>query len=520
MNRESLSRRFLMRWGTAALICGALAPHGAHAQDPLPSVSIERLIQQMQQQDQRIADLEDELAQSHRPLQSARFRMLQDDESHSNNDDDRASSGGDLTELEERLEQLESDLGDLSDESESFDDRFIADGTDRTTMKLTGRIHIDGWGFAENDPTVTSPAFEGQDPQNQLSFRRLRLGIAGDIQQNMLYKIEFDFAEGNDVAIKDAYLGWEELPYLQTVLIGNQKRPYGLDALNSSRFNVFLERPYINDLYTPDARRLGLLSYGVSDDLAYNWSYGVMNPIDVQDSGIYRGDHLQLELAGRLANTIWYDEISGGRGYAHWAVSGSLANPKDDPLFPNAADFSTRPEARSEGRWIDTGAIAGADHYQLLGLEGVVNVGALQIVGEYMSSRVDRDRGFADTHFDGSYIYAAYFLTGEHVPWDRESGTIDRTEPFQNFWLVNRCDGGTEAGWGAWQAAARYSQADFTDADIFGGAGESFTFAVNWYWNANARLQFNYIDGRIDQRTAALLANDYTIYGARFSVDF
>ncbi len=52
----------------------------------------------------------------------------------------------------------------------------------------------------------------------------------------------------------------------------------------------------------------------------WNWRYGVYNQRLMQDEGNYTNDHLQPELAGRLANTIWYDEISDGRGYAHWAV--------------------------------------------------------------------------------------------------------------------------------------------------------------------------------------------------------
>ena len=193
----------------------------------------------------------------------------------------------------------------------------------------------------------------------------------------------------------------------------------------------------------------------------------------------------------------------------------------------NEARFRTRPEARSENRWLNTGRIAGADYYDLLGLEGVVNVGPVQVVGEYQSNWVSRDAGFDDVRFDGGYVYASYFLTGEHMPWDRESGTLDRIVPFQNFWLVNRCDGCREAGWGAWQVAVRYSQADFNDQDIFGGKGEAWTYGMNWYWNPNARLQFNYINGKIIDRNVAdsgdplnLVSGNYNIYGVRAMVDF
>src|SRR5690606_10697989 len=99
---------------------------------------------------------------------------------------------------------------------------------------------------------------------------------------------------------------------------------------------------------------------------------------------------LQLSANARLASSPWYDETSGGRGYFHWAVSGMLARPDGDanPLDTNSNEgrFRTRPEARSDSRWIDTGRIPGAQWYEIVGLETIFNVGSLQIVGEYQSN--------------------------------------------------------------------------------------------------------------------------------------
>jgi phosphate-selective porin OprO/OprP len=346
----------------------------------------------------------------------------------------------------------------------------------------------------------------------------------------MTYKIEMEFASPNELAFKDAYLGWTDLAYFHTVLLGMQKRPYGLDHLNSSRYNVFMERPFIIEAINQDARRFGLCSYGVSDNEAWNWRYGVFNLQDVQRVGAYKADAYQLELAGRLANTIWYDETSDGRGYAHWAVAGTIADPTsslgagdpDDPSVGfNQGRFRTRPEARTDERWLDTGRIAGAETYELVGLEGVLNLGPLQIVGEYQRVLLQRSTG-PDLEFDGGYVYVSYFLTGEHTPWERESGTLGRTKPFENFFLVERCCGGAGGGWGAWQIAARYSHADFTDDNILGGIGDSVTLGLNWWWTQYGRMQFNYIHGSIKEHApvAGFTSGDYDAFGARFMVDF
>ncbi len=444
-----------------------------------------------------------------------------------------------LAKLEENYSDLGDDYGKLEKDYNSLNKKLktlTASGHGESKMKISGRIHADLWTFPDSDGAINT--FETGDPlispQDQIGFRRLRFGVKGDLWQTMLYKIELELAGGNKTEFRDAYFGWEDLPIAQTVLVGNQKRPYGLDHLNSSRFNVFLERPFVIESFNQDARRLGVQSYGVSDNEQWNWRYGVFNQRLIQDEGSYRSDHWQLEFAGRLANTFWYDEASGGRGYGHWGISGTAANP-DGSAGGNRADnearFRHRPEARSDHRWLNTGRIDGADNYQLLGLENVWNFGSLQLVGEYQNLWLQRDAGFGpDLNLHGGYFYAAYFLTGEHMPWNRSSGTLDRIKPFEKFFLVNTCCDGVQGGWGAWQIAYRWSYADFNDDNIQGGRGVSHTLGLNWYWNAYARMQFNAIYGEIDDAAindgdntgnpADALSGNYTILGARFMVDF
>lgn len=423
-------------------------------------------------------------------------------------------------------------------------DKSVQSGSKGTrSMKVKGRIHSDYWSFPRTDSGINQleTLDPNSTPQDRLGFRRLRFGVEGDLNPNTGYKIEMEFAGGDESEFRDAWIAMKDVKHFQTVTIGNHKRPYGLDHLNSSRHNVFLERPFVIESFNQDARRLGISSKGHTEDLSWNWLYGVWNQRLIQDEGNYISDHLQGQIAGRLANTWWYDERSGGRGYAHSAVSATVAHPDGstllDPVVPgrtearNEAQFNHRPEARSASRWLDTGRIIGADWYELIGLEQVINVGPLQIVGEYQNVFLQRDSGFRDVHLHGGYVYVSYFLTGEHMPWNRKSGTLDRVVPFENFFLVDRCCGGTGTGWGAWQVAVRYSYADFNDGDgdptitsqeVFGGIGEAVTIGLNWVWNPNTRLQFNYLNGSISDRNllGTLVGGDYEIFGARLLVDF
>ncbi|MDG2013938.1 MAG: porin, partial [Pirellulaceae bacterium] len=261
--------------------------------------------------------------------------------------------------LEKSILETQKTIDDIDEEM----GLFAKMGHGDETMKVFGRIHTDWWTFPDVAPSID--AVEGGPPQARLIFRRMRIGVTGRVRDNMIYKIAMEFAGGADSQYRDAYLGFEDLPIFQTLLIGNQKRPYGLDTLNSSRYNVFLERPFIVEALNQDARRLGIASYSVSRDLRYNWRLGVYNQELVQDRSGYVGNNLQGELAGRMATTWWYDECSGGRGYGHLAASGSWGSPAGNSTGAianvNQARYRTRPEARSSGRWLNTGRIEDAD---------------------------------------------------------------------------------------------------------------------------------------------------------------
>ena len=422
--------------------------------------------------------------------------------------------------VDKRLKELEKGFEEQGESIEKIDSTIpglVHSGHKKPKMTLFGRIHLDYWAFPGADEGIE--ILEGDNPQDNVTFRRMRIGVKGDLNDNMFYKYEGEFAGGVATSYRDAFLGFKNLPALNTVIIGNHKRPQGLDHLNSSRYNVFTERPFIIEALSEDSRRLGISSNGVSENQAWNWRYGVFHQEVTQTTDGFENDTYQLELAGRLANTAWYDESSGGRGYFHWAASAAWGTVDGGLGEDNAADFRTRPEARSDQRWLDTGDILGAEQVFRYGLETVLNIGAFQMTAEYLQGNVERDPTVAqDVTFGGGYLQMAYFLTGEHTPWVRKTGTLGRVKPFENFFSVRDNEGNRALGLGAWQVAARYSYADLQDQDITGGIGESFTLGVNWWWNPNARMQFNYLVGQI--RREPIATGDYQILGLRWMVDF
>jgi phosphate-selective porin OprO and OprP len=468
--------------------------------------------------EQRVARLEAALETAERSLS---FNAIQQISAQQPADD-----GDRLRAVERGLNELNKDWAELRESD------VESDVLTKPTFKIGGRIHLDQWYFSDHSPGIAF--FEnpttGDDPEDRIFFRRIRLEAGGDIPGNMHYRFQVDFNNPQTPEYKDMYIGFSKIPFFNTVRFGNQKRPLGLDHLNSSRFNIFMERPLMVETFNPDARRIGVASYNsIAEDDAANFTYGVFSLENTRSDGRLIGDSLQMSFNTRLHMSPWYE--CDGEDYLHLGVSTMFAKPDGDVTAVetnnNDGRFATRSEIRSDRSWLDTGRIAGADWYEVLGLELIYNSGPFQITGEYAFTWMQRDNDTAgtgpDLFFNGAYIFAAYMLTGEHVPYSRKSGTIGRVKPFRNFAPFTADDPNCEeTGWGAWQVAARYSFLDLTDNDIRGGVGNDFTLGLVWYFNPYSSLQFNAVYGDIRDHspTGGFTDGHFTALGTRLRVDF
>ena len=72
---------------------------------------------------------------------------------------------------------------------------------------------------------------------------------------------------------------------------------------------------------------------------------------------------------------------------------------------------------------------------------------------------------------------------------------------------------------GSWEIGFRYSYIDLNDssAGVMGGVETNYTVGLNWYWNQNMRLMFNYT--RADAEDRPSLPNGIAnIFQARFQL--
>jgi phosphate-selective porin OprO/OprP len=125
--------------------------------------------------------------------------------------------------------------------------------------------------------------------------------------------------------------------------------------------------------------------------------------------------------------------------------------------------------------------------------------------------------GLHDADFSGFYVMASYFLTGENRNYDVKKGAFSRVKPLKNFSPKAKT-------WGAWELATRYSIVDLdANRPINGRDLEDVTMGLNWYWNPNMRVMFNYIHTELNSQTHPkdeLLFGDANIFAVRFQFDF
>ena len=341
-------------------------------------------------------------------------------------------------------------------------------------FQFGGRVMVDA-GYVDEDVS---------DHDSGTEFRRLRMFAKGTLYKDWGYKVQVDYSD-DELAIKDAYIKYK--PYGLT--IGNFKQPISLEELTSSKYITFMERSLPTVFAT--SHRIGV---GINKGGA-NWSAA---------ASIYGGESEDDEDGQEgygLGGRVTYAPIAEKTRAIHLGLSAAQEEPADDG---DDVRFRQRPEYHGTGtRIVDTGTITNIDDITKYGVEAAGVWGPFSVQAEYLKADVARDSGFSDVDFDGSYVSASYFLTGESRPYSAKKGKFGRVKP--------------KAKTGAWEVALRYSTLDLDDGVIQGGEEDNLTAGLNWYVNPNVRIMANYIDVDAD---VAGVDDDPNIFAMRAQIDF
>lgn len=355
-------------------------------------------------------------------------------------------------------------------------------------LKIGGRIQYDTAFFAENSNLETNI---GEDIEDDSEFRRARLYVAGTIHDNIEFKAQYDFADG-DADFKDVYMGLLGVPIVGNVRLGHFKEPFSIEELTSSKYITFMERSLANT-FAP-SRNAGVMFHDRMFDDRMTWAAGFFRETDDFGEGFGGRDYNGTV---RLTGLPVYEEE--GAKLLHLGVAYTHKNFEGDTVR-----YRARPEAHLSPRFVDTGAFE-ADFADVIGVEAAWVNGPFSLQGEYVHNFVE-SRTMSDPAFWAAAVQVSYFLTGEHRPYKKSSGTFGSVKPKE---IV-----GPDGGWGAWELAARYSHLDLNDAAIDGGRLQDYTFGLNWYLNPNLRITWNYVYAHSDG------AGDASVFQWRFQLAF
>lgn len=429
--------------------------------------------------------------------------------------------------LEEENKQLKSSLdsvtADQTDVSQnntiSALQQSLAGLSDKVNKKTLPSVQMNGvfqtdMGFFHQDDNSLAtygPIQDGAD------FRRARLSAKGALTDSTNYFFQMDFGFFGRPTFTDVWVEQTKVPFLGNVKVGQWKQPFSLEVVSSFRYTTFVERSLLFQAFTP-FRHLGIGFYDCNDEQTITWAM----------SGFTTG---QDQFGGSIANAAgwgtaervtilpYWDDATKGESYLHLGFGHYFNAPPN-----HVNNFRTIPElyigqnapgvVGTSGQaapgafngtpfFAQTGAL-GINHYNVLGTELLWVEGPLSIQSEGMVTLVDQSlgklngaaqtvnfaNGTSDAVLAGAYAQVGYFLTGEHRPYDRKTGTIDRIIPKHNFgpWACDTCH-----GWGAWEVAGRWSYIDLNDKNIRGGVVNDLTAGLNWYLNPYWKVQFNYI---------------------------
>ena len=408
-------------------------------------------------------------------------------------------------------------------------------------VKIGGRVQFDNTAFSEAAGPAQKPAEGGLAPplRDATNFRRARFRIDGRMYEVVDFASEYDFANqlnanslvspteaglGNYPAVTENWIQLREVPILGVIRGGNQKDPFGFEHMTSSRYLNFMERSYAQDLYEGPFNNgfiPGLRIINSAFDQRLTWSGGIFkqnaNPFGYANTGRANS------LVGRVTWLPVYEDE--GKKLLHVGIAGRAqqTNANDDVRLRARGDLRNGPPGPLNSIYIDSGLLKATWQNQI-GLELVGNNGPWSFQSEYFgnwlyntTSNVNAFKpkvpfggllvdninygtagqqpkgAHCGTYFTNSgYAEVLYFITGESRAYDRFDARFDRVIPRNNFYIVRDANGRIVSSEGALQVGVRYQYACLSDHQINGGTLNAVTLGLNWFFNPNSKLQFNY----------------------------
>jgi len=365
---------------------------------------------------------------------------------------------------------------------------------------IGGRLDLDAAAY------LTSKDFQGFD--DGVEVRRARLYARGDciLVMPVSYELQIGYVP-HTLSLQDSYLAFDNLSWLGELKVGEYQPPMSLEAVTSSRDSTFMELAAPIQALAPGSDA-GLQIGHPFLDQRMTWKFGLFAPGVGEDVGDASRDFGRaiMRVTGLPLYHFDPDHPDATR-LLHLGLSANILFSADSVVH-----YQSRPESYLAPYVVNTGDIP-ADGALVVGGEVAWVNGPLCLEGEYLHSFVNQTPGTNDAptlNFDGFYVSAGWFLTGETRPYDRQKACFGRIIPRHNF------NWGRD-GWGAWEIAARYSFVNLNSENINGGRLSMLMTSLNWYLQPHLKMRFEYGFGSVSSYYPEGRLN---LFQTRLEVDF
>jgi phosphate-selective porin OprO/OprP len=343
---------------------------------------------------------------------------------------------------------------------------------------FTGALMLDRQIWTSQDAESEEQVGELEDFEGG-KVRGLRCGVIGTLnfKRPWVYTVFFatnTFDKGFDVRTTDDFQLFDyrldiPLPADLTLSVGKQRETLSMERLMSMVFLPMQERSSLNDAFLP-ARTHGIVLSGTAADDWFTWAVGGFNDwIDADESF---GDTTS-SYTGRVT---WVPAVSQDESNLLHLGFGLRHQDAEQPLR-----FGSRPEFNNAPRYADTGEIP-ADDAMTFNLEAYWRKGPYLAGFEYFGVDVASPKS-GDPFFSGYSVTGAWAVTGEMRSYRKRSGLFNALPVSKS---VN------QGGWGALEAALRYSRLDLTEGTVDGGEMDIYSLGLNWWPIRRAQVSVDY----------------------------
>jgi phosphate-selective porin OprO and OprP len=308
---------------------------------------------------------------------------------------------------------------------------------------------------------------KGDHPPNSFFVRRARLSLEGKLERYFDFRIEGDFADTANTALRDFYVNIHRIDEFQ-LRFGQFRVPISQEEMRSDNLQDFVERSLVNNLVP--SRSPGLGASGVINNGVFEYQIGAFN-----GKGLLAANNNGTpETALRLRFNPWKNggnflskgfifggAFTQGRSLGGTSVRGQTESRSFSFFVPDTIN-GKYVRANGEFTWL---------------------LGPAVIRGEYDQTNQRRDnlgvggRNLPGVVAKGYMGQFTYLLTGEEKP---ESGVL---APKHNLFA----DSNGKQGFGAWELKFRYANLQIADGTSKSNRAETFYFGPNWYMNRFVR---------------------------------